>query len=115
MGKKSAENVIIGLNVAKKRGRAAVLNALAIRHVGETFVLTGTLPTMKRTAAGNKIKAAGGKVTGSVSNKTDFLVAGEKAGSKLNKAQSLGVEIIDEDALVEMLSGRGEEEGRSVS
>ncbi len=64
-----------------------------------TFVITGTLPTMSRDEAKAYIEARGGKVTGSVSAKTDFLLAGEKAGSKLAKAQKLGVAIIDEDAL----------------
>lgn len=63
---------------------------------GKTFVLTGTLPTMKRDEAAQKIEEAGGKVSGSVSKKTDFVLAGEAAGSKLDKAQSLGVAIIDE-------------------
>lgn len=71
---------------------------------GLTFVLTGTLPTMTRDEAAAKIKAAGGKVSGSVSSKTSFVVAGEAAGSKLTKAQSLGVTVIDEERLVEMLS-----------
>ena len=196
MGKKSADNVIRGLEQAKSRGLARVLTGLAIRHVGErmaedlaghfgdadtllefaarycdgdekaidtvapekgsgaieglarktadsifaelnspamrkvfaglaevgvdlkaikveqqavegvagkTFVLTGTLPTMKRSEAGQKIKDAGGKVSGSVSKKTDFVVAGEEAGSKLTKAQSLGVTVIDEATLLSML------------
>ena len=66
---------------------------------GKTFVLTGTLPTMQRSEAKALIAAAGGKVTGSISRKSDYLVAGEKAGSKLAKAQDLGVEIIDEAGL----------------
>ncbi len=72
---------------------------------GKTFVLTGTLPTLKRGDAKKRIQAAGGKVTGSVSKKTDFLVAGEAAGSKLTKAQDLGISIIDEAQLLEMLAG----------
>ncbi len=198
MGKKSAERVMAGLEEAKGRGLARVLNGLAIRHVGETmaedlaayfktadallefaaryvdgddeaietvapakssergaieglarksadsifhelsspavravfsglaevgvdltarkaavrevadvagktFVLTGTLPTLKRTEATKLIKAAGGKVSGSVSKKTDYVVAGEEAGSKLAKAQSLGVTVIDEAALLVLL------------
>ncbi len=63
---------------------------------GKTFVLTGTLPTLTREAATAKIEAAGGKVTGSVSKKTDYVLAGEEAGSKLTKAQELGVKILDE-------------------
>jgi DNA ligase (NAD+) len=63
---------------------------------GKTFVLTGTLPTMTREEAGAKIEALGGKVSGSVSKKTDFVLAGEEAGSKLEKAEKLGVRIIDE-------------------
>ncbi len=70
---------------------------------GKTFVLTGTLPTLKRTEATKLIKAAGGKVSGSVSKKTDFVVAGDEAGSKLTKAEALGVAVIDEAALLELL------------
>lgn len=75
---------------------------------GKTFVLTGTLPTMKRSDAKKRIQAAGGKVTGSVSKKTDFLIAGAEAGSKLAKAQGLGVPVLDEDGLMAMLSGSAE-------
>jgi len=196
MGKKSAQNVVKSLGEAKSRGLAKVLNALAIRHIGETtsqafadyfgsaevlldfarryvegdlaaiaavapdsgtgaieglgrktadaifaeldsapiravfegltragvklssvratrvelaaiagksFVLTGTLPTLKRDEAGDRIKLAGGKISGSVSKKTDFLVAGEEAGSKLDKAKELGVSVIDEAELLRML------------
>lgn len=73
---------------------------------GLTFVLTGTLPTMSRDEAGAKIKAAGGKVSGSVSAKTHFVVAGEAAGSKLTKARALGVPVIDEETLLRMIAER---------
>jgi len=71
---------------------------------GKTFVITGTLPTMTRDEAKARIQKEGGKVTGSVSSKTDFLVAGEKAGSKLAKAQKLEVKVIDEAALIELIA-----------
>ena len=77
---------------------SAALGALA----GKTFVLTGTLPTLKREEAAAMIEALGGKVSGSVSKKTDYVVAGEEAGSKLEKAQKLGVKIIDEAELLKM-------------
>ncbi len=67
---------------------------------GKTAVITGTLPTLSRARATSVIEAAGGRVTGSVSKSTSFLVAGEEAGSKLEKAKSLGVEIIDEAELL---------------
>ena len=73
------------------------------RYAGKTFVLTGTLPTMTRDEAAALIKAQGGKVSGSVSKKTDYVVAGEAAGSKLTKANELGVTVIDEATLLEML------------
>jgi DNA ligase (NAD+) len=71
---------------------------------GKTVVITGTLPTLSRTKATAVIEAAGGRVTGSVSKSTSFLVAGEEAGSKLEKAKSLGVEIIDEAELLRRTS-----------
>ncbi|MEQ1502780.1 MAG: NAD-dependent DNA ligase LigA [Myxococcota bacterium] len=77
--------------------------ATSTLFAGMTFVITGTLPSMERADAEAKIVGAGGKVSGSVSKKTSFVVAGEKAGSKLTKAQELGVPVIDEATLVRML------------
>lgn len=71
---------------------------------GKTIVLTGTLESLKRSEAGKRLEALGADVTGSVSKKTDVLVAGEKAGSKLTKAESLGIEIWDEARLLEELA-----------
>jgi DNA ligase (NAD+) len=73
---------------------------------GKTLVLTGTLPELSREAATERIVAAGGRVASSVSKKTDFVVAGESAGSKLEKAQRLGVRILDEAGLVAELAQR---------
>ncbi len=70
---------------------------------GKTFVLTGTLPTMKRSEAKKLIETNGGKVSGSVSKKTDFVVAGEEAGSKLDKANSLGIPVLTEQELLNMI------------
>ena len=70
---------------------------------GKTFVLTGTFPTMTRDAAKDLLEKAGAKVAGSVSKKTDFVVAGSDAGSKLAKAEELGVPVIDEAAMVDLL------------
>jgi len=70
---------------------------------GDTFVLTGTLPTLTRTQAKALIEAAGGKVSGSVSKKTSYVVAGEEAGSKLTKAQTLGIPVLDEAGLHDLV------------
>jgi DNA ligase (NAD+) len=70
---------------------------------GLTFVLTGTLPSLTREEAKERIEKAGGKVAGSVSRKTSYVVAGEEAGSKLDKAKELGIEVINEPGLIEML------------
>jgi DNA ligase (NAD+) len=74
---------------------------------GKTFVLTGTLPSLSRDEATKLIRRAGGKVTGSVSKKTDYLVAGESPGSKLAKAEGVGTEIVNEDGLRELLADAG--------
>ncbi|MBR4881416.1 MAG: NAD-dependent DNA ligase LigA, partial [Clostridia bacterium] len=73
------------------------------KFAGMTFVLTGTLPTMTRNEAADMITANGGKVSGSVSKKTTYVLAGAEAGSKLTKAQTLGVEIIDEETFLRMV------------
>lgn len=73
------------------------------RFKGKTFVLTGTLPDMKRTEAKKLIESFGGKVSGTVSKKTDYVVAGEDSGSKLTKAQTLGITVISKEDLLEMI------------
>ncbi|MGN0445602.1 MAG: NAD-dependent DNA ligase LigA [Acutalibacteraceae bacterium] len=88
----------LGLNMEA----ASAGNAQDDRFAGKTFVLTGTLPTLKRSDAAALIESLGGKVTGSVSRKTSYLVAGEKAGSKLTKANELGVPVLSEADLLEM-------------
>jgi DNA ligase (NAD+) len=74
---------------------------------GKTLVLTGTLPNLSREAATAMIEGAGGKVSSSVSKKTDYVVAGEEAGSKLEKAQQLGIKIMDEPGLLQLVNGAG--------
>ncbi len=74
---------------------------------GKTLVLTGTLPTLTRDDAKAMIEAAGGKVSGSVSKKTNYVVAGEEAGSKLDKARELGIAVVDEAGLLELLNEGG--------
>ena len=88
----------LGLKMtAEKVQRTAELSGL-------TFVLTGTLPTLSREEAKARIEAAGGKVAGSVSKKTSYVVAGDEAGSKLEKAQELGVAVMDEAGLLALLA-----------
>ena len=89
-----------GINWQETEGKQIVTGNL----VGKIFVLTGTLPSLTRDSAKEMIEAAGGKVSGSVSKKTDYVVAGADAGSKLEKAQELGLMILDENALLGLLS-----------
>jgi DNA ligase (NAD+) len=86
---------------AVRAGQTAFDSAKTL--LGQTFVLTGTLPSLSRRQAQELIEAAGGKVSGSVSKKTSYLVAGEEAGSKLSKAESLGVPVLDEAGLRSLL------------
>jgi DNA ligase (NAD+) len=89
----------LGLTMtAEKRVTTSTLEGL-------TFVLTGTLPNLTRESAKERIESAGGRVSGSVSKKTSYVVAGEEAGSKLDKATSLGVKVVDEAGLLALLSG----------
>jgi DNA ligase (NAD+) len=86
-------------------GAGAADDAVPRPLAGKTLVLTGTLPTLSRDDAKELIEAAGGKVSGSVSKKTDYVVAGSEAGSKLDKARELGVAVLDEDGLRALLDG----------
>ncbi len=79
--------------------------AVPLALTGKTFVITGTLPTLAREDAKEMIESLGGKVAGSVSKKTDYVVAGAEAGSKLAKAEALGIEVIDEARLLALLDG----------
>jgi DNA ligase (NAD+) len=88
----------VGLDPKMKVVKAE--DAAALPLAGKTVVVTGTLPTLGRTEAEELIVKAGGKASGSVSKKTSFVVAGESAGSKLDKAKELGVEVIDEAELL---------------
>lgn len=81
----------------------APLDAASLHLAGKTFVLTGTFPTLRREEAKALLEAAGAKVAGSVSKKTDYVVAGEEAGSKLDKARELGVAVIDEAGMLALL------------
>jgi DNA ligase (NAD+) len=94
-----------GVSLESVRAARAEVAAIA----GKSFVLTGTLPTLGRDAASERIKQAGGKVASSVSKKTDYVVAGEEAGSKLEKAKQLGVNVIDEAELLRLLGGTAEQ------
>lgn len=89
-----------GIHWTETEGRQQTTGKLS----GKTFVLTGTLPTLSRDDAKALIETAGGKAAGSVSKKTDFVVAGAEAGSKLEKAQELGITILDEAALLALLA-----------
>jgi len=91
------------LNIKPESEKRAVAARAAGVFAGKTFVLTGTLPTMGRDEATAKIEAAGGKVSGSVSKKTDYVLAGTEAGSKLDKAKELGIQILDEPGFLKMI------------
>jgi DNA ligase (NAD+) len=95
----------VGISWEEHEGAAGAPRPQVEGVTGKTFVLTGTLPTLAREDAKERIEAAGGKVSGSVSKKTDYVVAGEEAGSKLTKAQELGIAVIDEAQLLKLLNG----------
>ncbi|WP_263382283.1 NAD-dependent DNA ligase LigA [Granulicella arctica] len=114
VGPKVAQGVVEFFAVDKNQSLVADLQSLELAMVAEkrvttdtlsglTFVLTGTLPNLTRDQAKEKIEAAGGKVSGSISKKTSYLIAGEEAGSKLDKATSLGVAVLDEAGLLALL------------
>jgi DNA ligase (NAD+) len=97
--------VAAGVEAERPAPRPTVGDGLAGSLSGKTLVVTGTLPGLSRTEAEDAIRAAGGKAAGTVSRKTDYLVAGENAGSKLQKAQELGVPVVDEAGFRQLLAG----------
>jgi DNA ligase (NAD+) len=115
VGEKMAQSIGAQLHDERMLGLIAELRELGLRFheegpapsqgplAGKTLVLTGGLPELSREAATERILAAGGRVTGSVSKKTDYVIAGDSAGSKLEKAQRLGVPVLDEDGLLDLL------------
>ena len=95
--KKIFDNLLKEVSIAREKAESKGV------FTGKTFVLTGTLPTLSRDEAGDMIRAQGGKVSGSVSKNTDYVLAGESAGEKLDKAKELGVKIISEEDLKSLL------------
>jgi DNA ligase (NAD+) len=91
------------LGIHPKTEKISAKKAAELPLTGKTFVLTGTLPSMTREEATEKIETLGGHVTGSVSKKTDYLLAGAEPGTKFDKAKELGVRIIDEAEFRKML------------
>ena len=98
------------LNISPKGGGGGNTAGKVGWFTGKTFVLTGTLPSLSRDEASALIRDAGGNVTGSVSKNTDFLLAGEEAGSKLDKAKELGVKILSEKEFLDMLGSKPKSE-----
>jgi DNA ligase (NAD+) len=119
IGDKMASSIRAQLDDSRMRALIEDLRKIGLRFAaegpapgdgplaGKTLVLTGTLPQWSREQASERIMAAGGRVTGSVSKNTDYLVAGESAGSKLQKAENLGVSVLDEDGLRALLADDG--------
>jgi len=117
VGEKMAQLIHEQLADERMRALIAQLRELGLRFsetgaapaegplAGKTLVLTGTLPELSREQAAERIAAAGGRVTGSVSSKTDYVLAGESPGSKLAKAERLGVPVLDEAGLLKLLEG----------
>ena len=95
-GARGVANKELTCDIAFKLGQAAV------RFLGKTIVVTGTLSTLSRDETTALIESFGGKASGSVSKKTSFVVAGEKAGSKLKKAQELGIQVLSEEEFLEL-------------
>ena len=115
VGDKVAQSIVSFFNDPTHQKEIEALFALGIKpevkqkkiaghdFAGKTFVLTGSLETLKRSEAANLIKERGGKVSGSVSKKTDYVLFGEDPGSKYDKAKDLGIEMLDEKAFQKML------------
>jgi DNA ligase (NAD+) len=115
VGPRISEAILEFFGREKNRGLVEHLRAAGVDMTAEkkqrstqlaglTFVLTGTLPTLSREEAKARIETAGGKVSGSVSKKTSYLVAGEEAGSKLDKAHELQIPVLDETGLLKLLA-----------